>query len=73
MAGRRECGLLVVGDRKQSIYGFRDADVSVLGDAVRFLHGLRPGYQRQVKRLTGPTFISAAAISGKPGGTSACG
>jgi transposase len=24
------------------------------------LHGLRPGYQRQVKRLTGPTFISAA-------------
>jgi transposase len=24
------------------------------------LHGLRPGYQRQVQRLTGPTFISAA-------------
>jgi transposase len=24
------------------------------------LHGLRLGYQRQVKRLTGPTFISVA-------------
>jgi ATP-dependent helicase/nuclease subunit A len=34
--------IFIVGDRKQSIYGFRDADVSVLGDAVRFLRGLRP-------------------------------
>jgi ATP-dependent helicase/nuclease subunit A len=34
--------IFIVGDRKQSIYGFRDADVSVMGDAIRFLRGLRP-------------------------------
>lgn len=35
--------VFIVGDRKQSIYGFRDADVAVLGDAARYLEGLRPG------------------------------
>ena len=34
--------IFVVGDRKQSIYGFRDADVSVLDDAADFIEGLRP-------------------------------
>ena len=34
--------IFVVGDRKQSIYGFRDADVSVLAEAGRYLEGLRP-------------------------------
>jgi ATP-dependent helicase/nuclease subunit A len=33
--------IFVVGDRKQSIYGFRDADVSVLGEAVRRIGALR--------------------------------
>jgi len=33
--------IFVVGDRKQSIYGFRDADVSVLDDAAEFVSGLR--------------------------------
>ncbi len=33
--------IFVVGDRKQSIYGFRDADVSVLDDAAQFVSGLR--------------------------------
>ena len=34
--------IFIVGDRKQSIYGFRDADVSVLREAARHLDGLRP-------------------------------
>lgn len=35
--------LFVVGDRKQSIYGFRDAEVGVLEDAARLIGRLRPG------------------------------
>jgi len=33
--------IFIVGDRKQSIYGFRDADVGVLGRAVISIAGLR--------------------------------
>jgi ATP-dependent helicase/nuclease subunit A len=33
--------IFVVGDRKQSIYGFRDADVALLDEAARFIGGLR--------------------------------
>jgi ATP-dependent helicase/nuclease subunit A len=35
--------VFVVGDRKQSIYGFRDADVGVLDDAALEVGALRPG------------------------------
>ena len=35
--------IFVVGDRKQSIYGFRDADVTLLDEAGRFVEALRPG------------------------------
>jgi ATP-dependent helicase/nuclease subunit A len=34
--------IFVVGDRKQSIYGFRDADVTVLDAAAALIEGLRP-------------------------------
>ena len=35
--------IFIVGDRKQSIYRFRDADVAVLQEAAGFIDGLRPG------------------------------
>ena len=34
--------IFIVGDRKQSIYGFRDADVAVLDEAARHIDALRP-------------------------------
>jgi ATP-dependent helicase/nuclease subunit A len=44
--------IFVVGDRKQSIYGFRDADVSVIEEASRYLGRLRPdaGVRRAISR-----------------------
>src|SRR5207253_3220826 len=35
--------IFIVGDRKQSIYAFRDADVSILEDARLHIEALRPG------------------------------
>ncbi len=35
--------IFIVGDRKQSIYRFRDADVAVLHEAGGFIDALRPG------------------------------
>jgi len=34
--------IFIVGDRKQSIYRFRDAEVAVLNDAARYIEALRP-------------------------------
>ncbi|HTM32429.1 MAG TPA: UvrD-helicase domain-containing protein [Vicinamibacterales bacterium] len=34
--------IFIVGDRKQSIYGFRDAEVAVLEEAARYIDALRP-------------------------------
>jgi ATP-dependent helicase/nuclease subunit A len=34
--------IFIVGDRKQSIYGFRDAEVAVLDEAARYIEALRP-------------------------------
>jgi ATP-dependent helicase/nuclease subunit A len=34
--------IFVVGDRKQSIYGFRDADAGIVDEAAAFIEGLRP-------------------------------
>ena len=40
--------IFVVGDRKQSIYGFRDADVAIVDEAAAFIQELRPdGSPRQ--------------------------
>ena len=35
--------IFIVGDRKQSIYGFRDADVAVLDEAAAFIEGAAAG------------------------------
>ncbi len=37
--------IFIVGDRKQSIYGFRDAEVAVLDAAARYIETLRPMVQ----------------------------
>jgi ATP-dependent helicase/nuclease subunit A len=44
--------IFIVGDRKQSIYRFRDAEVAVLQEAGRFIEGLRPGSggRRSIRR-----------------------
>jgi ATP-dependent helicase/nuclease subunit A len=44
--------IFIVGDRKQSIYRFRDADASVLREAARYIQTLRPGGspQRSIAR-----------------------
>ena len=40
--------IFIVGDRKQSIYGFRDADVAIVDEAAGFVDALRPdGSPRQ--------------------------
>jgi ATP-dependent helicase/nuclease subunit A len=48
-AGRiREPSLFIVGDRKQSIYGWRDARVEVMEKATRHLLRIRPGGGRKL-------------------------
>jgi ATP-dependent helicase/nuclease subunit A len=45
-AGAADAGvppsIFIVGDRKQSIYGFRDAEVAVLEEAARHIDAIRP-------------------------------
>ena len=52
--------VFIVGDRKQSIYAFRDADVSMLREAARHLEGLRP--DGDVKRSISRSFRSVAQL-----------
>jgi ATP-dependent helicase/nuclease subunit A len=58
--GPLEPSVFIVGDRKQSIYGFRDADVSVLRDAGRYLSRLRHGVD--VRRSITRSFRSVTPL-----------
>ena len=59
-SGPLQPSIFIVGDRKQSIYGFRDADVSVLREAARYLDGLRP--DRDVRRTISRSFRAVAPL-----------
>src|SRR5688572_7423467 len=58
--GALQPSIFIVGDRKQSIYGFRDAEVSVLQEASRYLESLRP--DRDVRRSISRSFRSVPAL-----------
>ena len=71
--------IFIVGDRKQSIYRFRDAEVGVIEDAARFIDGLRPGgrARRSIARsfrsvpdllhLVNDLFVEMSQPAGSPG------
>ncbi|PYR65263.1 MAG: hypothetical protein DMF88_20460, partial [Acidobacteria bacterium] len=52
--------IFIVGDRKQSIYAFRDADASILDDARRHIEALRP--QGDARRAISRSFRSVPAL-----------
>jgi ATP-dependent exoDNAse (exonuclease V) beta subunit len=52
--------IFIVGDRKQSIYGFRDADVSVLDEAAAFVGALRQ--EGDSRRAISVSFRAAPAL-----------
>ena len=54
--------IFIVGDRKQSIYAFRDADVPILEDARRYIEALRPG--GDARRAISRSFRSVPAPAG---------
>ncbi|MBI2189623.1 MAG: UvrD-helicase domain-containing protein [Acidobacteria bacterium] len=52
--------IFIVGDRKQSIYGFRDADVAILREAARQIERLRP--DGDVRRSISHSFRAVPAL-----------
>jgi ATP-dependent helicase/nuclease subunit A len=52
--------IFIVGDSKQSIYGFRDADAAILGDAARYIERLRP--DGDVRRSISRSFRAVPAL-----------
>jgi ATP-dependent helicase/nuclease subunit A len=59
-AGALQPTVFIVGDRKQSIYAFRDAEVALLREAARHLEGLRP--DGDVRRAISRSFRSVPAL-----------
>ena len=59
-AGALPPSIFIVGDRKQSIYGFRDAEVGLLDEAAAFVGGLRGG--DDARRAISVSFRSHPAI-----------
>ena len=60
VTGPLEPSIFIVGDPKQSIYGFRDADPAILHDAARFMEGLRP--RDRVRESISRSFRSVRAV-----------
>jgi len=71
--------IFIVGDRKQSIYGFRDADVTVVDEAADFIGALRPdglppqaitvSFRSAPEILTFVNEVFAAIVAAEAGGT----
>ena len=59
-SGPLQPSIFIVGDRKQSIYGFRDADVSMLYHASRQVEALRP--DGDVRRSISRSFRAVPAL-----------
>jgi ATP-dependent exoDNAse (exonuclease V) beta subunit len=55
-----EPSIFIVGDRKQSIYGFRDADAAVIARAAREIAGIRQ--EREVRRSIRKSFRAVPAL-----------
>jgi ATP-dependent helicase/nuclease subunit A len=55
-----EPSIFIVGDRKQSIYGFRDADAGIILRAAREIAGLRP--DGDVRRSIRQSFRASPAL-----------